>query len=528
MNKNIVLIYPPMEFGYKRGFGYPPLGILYIASYLQKKGINVKVIDGFIESLKFKELINKILTDKPFIVGFSAMTCQINSVIKISKKLKKINPSLIIAVGGSHISSTKQELFNFTKDIDYLFYGECEREFYKFIKNYPNIRDIKGLIYKNNGKIIINDMPDSIKDLDNLPNPNYDFIKIKKYDGYFAKSLPIASLMASRGCSFRCGFCDAYATHGRCLRLRSPKNIVDEMEEKNKKYNIKQFMFQDSTFTLNKKWVYEICKKLNERKLKFKWSCNTRVDMVDEDLLKTMKKSGCYIVLFGIESGSQRILDFIHKGTTISKIKNAIKLCKKVGLKTAGYFIFGFPTETEEDAQKTLDLIKELNLDLIDAGTLSAYKGTEVFEWGLKNNCLDDEFWYMKDLDKSKSVRELHGGLELKDFPVKKQKEYSKKAIKQFYFRFNYLLKRILSMRHFHDIKRNLKAFQELSIVKKHEKTFLKSIVLAIFITILYYGIGIILVDIMNLHYYSAGLIPIPLIFFIRYAINKYWVFKDE
>ena len=234
----VVLVYPPMVFAKKRGFGFPPLGVLYIASFLQKKGIGVKIIDSFIEGQTLKELVEEILEEKPRIVGFSAMTCQVNAVLDIAEELKKRDPSLKIIVGGPHIRSTKEELFKFTKNVDFLFYGEGEFTFYNLVKALENdlsFDEIRGLIYKKNGRVAVNEPPQLIQNLDELPFPNPDLVDIKKYDSYYAKSLPLTSIMASRGCPFHCTFCDSYATHGRILRLRSPKNIVDEIEHNYKK-----------------------------------------------------------------------------------------------------------------------------------------------------------------------------------------------------------------------------------------------------------------------------------------------------
>ena len=418
----IVLIYPPIVFGQKRGFGWPPLGILYIATFLQKKGIDVKVLDSFIVGHTLEELREVILKENPDVVGFSAMTCQVNVILDIAEELKKYRPFVKIVVGGPHISSTKEELFKFSGNIDFLFYGEAEKTFYKFINalgGNESFEEIEGIIYKQNGRTIINNPPQPTQDLDTLPFPNLGLLDIYKYDSYYAKSLPLTSLLASRGCPYHCTFCDAYATHGRIVRFRSSKNVVDEMEHNYKKYAIKQFTIKDSTFTVNKNWVYEICSDIEKRGLKINWTCNTRVDLVDEALLMAMKKSGCYMILFGIESGSQKVLDMMKKGITIEQIKKAISLCKKTGIERVGYFIIGNPGETEEDVLKTINLIKELDFDLVDVGRMVAYPGTEIYQWGLENKALPDRFWYMKkDIKISKSIREVNGNLNLKNFSL--------------------------------------------------------------------------------------------------------------
>jgi len=457
----VILVCPPIVFGKGKNFTYPFLGILYIATYLQRNGIAVKVIDSFVNGHTLSELAEIILKENPSVVGFSAMSCQAKAVLEVAAELKKRRPSLKIAVGGPHISSTKDEIFNFTKDIDFLFYGEGEESFYKFIIGGP-LEEIDGLIYKNGDKIIINSPPQLIRDLDGLPFPNFELIDIKKYDSFFAKSLPLASLMASRGCPYSCIFCDAHLTHGKMLRLRTPSNIVDEIEYNYRKYGVKQLMFKDSDFTLNKDWVREICSEINKQNIKITWTCNTRVDLVDEELFKIMKKSGCYMISFGIESGSQRILDVMRKGITIEQIKTAISFCRKTGIEAMGYFMIGNPTETENEARETIRFSQKLGLDLATFGTTAAYPGTELYKWAIDNQALSDRFWYMKRVAVSSDAREASGNLNLKDFSPERQAKLVKEANKSFYFRPSYLLKYLLKIRTPYDVKRSVKSFRDL------------------------------------------------------------------
>lgn len=457
----VVLVCPPIAFGRGKNFSYPLLGILYIATFLKEKGINVKVIDSFVEGCALEELMEIILKEKPHIIGFTAMSCQAKSVLAAAAELKKRSPLLKIAVGGPHISSTKDEIFNFTKDVDFLFYGEGEESFYKLVAGQP-FEEIRGLIYKKDNEIIINDPPVPVQNLDSLPFPDLELLDIGKYDSYFAKSLPLASLMASRGCPYSCIFCDAHLTHGKILRLRTPKNIVDEIEHNYRKYGIKQFMFKDSDLTLNKNWAKEICSEISRRKIKITWTCNTRVDLVDEGLFKTMKESGCYMISFGIESGSQRILDAMRKGITIEQIKRAISLCKKSGIEAMGYFMIGNPLETEGDARETIKFSQKLGLDLATFGTTAAYPGTELYKWAIENNALSDRFWYMKRVAVSSDAREASGNLNLKNFPQAEQTKLVKEANKSFYFRPSYLLRYLLKIRTLYDLKRSVKSFLDL------------------------------------------------------------------
>ena len=465
MAKDAVLIYPPIKFGSKESFTYPPMGILYIATYAKKMGLSVKFIDSLIEGGTKEEIAASIVNENPKFVCFSIMTCQIHSAMKLAEMIKNTNKDIKIAFGGSHIASTKEELFHFTKDVDYLMYGEAEKSFYELYnaKNEEDLSKISGLIYRAGDAIKINpNVP--IQNLDELPFPDLSLTKLYAYNGYYVKSLPVATVMGTRGCPFRCTFCDQFATMGREFRFRSPKNIVDEIEHNHDTFGVRDFVFKDSTFTCNKPWVYDICKEIVDRKLRINWSCNTRVSMVDEPMLKAMKEAGCYMIAFGIESGSQHVLNMMKKGTTVEQAYKAIRLCKEANIEITGYFMIGNPGESEEDAIKTIELAKEIDLDYATFGVTIAYPNTEIYHWALQNNCLKDRQWYMKEVDTDiVGTREINGGaLDKEDFPLDVQLELCKRANKEFYFRPSYIIKKITKIRSFSDLTRNLKAAAEI------------------------------------------------------------------
>lgn len=465
MARDVIFIYPPIKFGTKENFTFPPLGVLYIATYAEKMGLSVKFIDSLIEGGSIEEIVTSIISESPKFVCFSIMSCQVLNALKLASKIKERNKEIKIVIGGSHIASTKDELFKYTKDVDYLMYGEAEKSFYELYnaKNDEDLSKISGLIYKSGDSIKINpNIP--ISNLDELPFPDLSLVKLNSYNGYYVKSLPVATIMGTRGCMFRCTFCDQFATMGRQFRHRSPKNIVDEIEHNLKNFGTRDIVFKDSTFTHNRGWVYEICREIMNRGLKINWACNTRVSMVDEELLKTIKGAGCYMIAFGIESGVQHVLNMMKKGTRVEQAYEAAKLCKKVGIETTGYFMVGSPGEKEEDALKTIKLAKEIDLDYASFGVTIAYPNTEMYFWALENKCLADKEWYMRETDSDiVAAREINGGaLDHEDFPLERQLELCKKANKEFYLRPSYIIKKLAKIRNFSDISRNLKAVTEI------------------------------------------------------------------
>ena len=465
MTSDVVFIYPPIKFGTKENLTYPPLGVLYIATYAKKMGLSVKFIDSLIEGGTIEEVTASITNENPKFVCFSVMSCQVLNALKLASKIKEHNKDIKIVVGGPHIASTKDELFKYTKDVDYLMYGEGEKAFYELYnaKNEEDLSKISGLIYKSGDSIKINPA-EPIQNLDELPFPDLNLVKLNSYNGYYVKSLPVATIMGTRGCIFRCTFCDQFATMGRHFRHRSPKNIVDEIEHNLKNFGTRDIVFKDSTFTYNKEWVYGICKEIMDRNLKINWACNTRVSMVDEELLRTMKDAGCYIIAFGIESGSQQVLNMMKKGTKVEQAYEAIRLCKKAGIETTGYFMIGNPGEKEEDVLKTIKLAKEIDLDYALFGVTIAYPNTEIYFWALENKCLIDKEWYMKETDSDiVAARKISNGtLNREDFPLERQLELCKKAKKEFYLRPFYIIKKLSKIRNFSDISRNLKAIVKI------------------------------------------------------------------
>ncbi|MAG08668.1 hypothetical protein CMO89_04290 [Candidatus Woesearchaeota archaeon] len=472
-NLDVLFIYPPTELGKKPKFSYPPLGILYLASFLKEKGFKVKVIDFEVKGHSLSQIMDIVSGEKPLLTCISIMTPQAVSCLEIAEAVKK-KIKTFIAVGGPHISSTREEILRFTDAIDFAVYQEGEHtlhELLKCLKGKDELKDglgddlnkVKGLIYKRDREIIRNLPRERIADLDELPFPDLGMIDIGDYDSYYAKTLPLTSMVCSRGCPYQCSFCDQYATHGRVLRLRSPENVVDEIEKNYHGYGIKQIVFKDSTFTVNKDWIKKLCEEIGRRKLKINWVCNTRVDHIDDELLGQISSAGCYMIQLCIESGSQKILDNINKNIRIPQIVDAVKLCKKHDIKVCGYFMIGNPGETKETAEESIRFAKSLGLDYVLFCVTVAYPNTELYNWAVKNNVLSDKLWYMKKIpNKARGVRTLIGNLNLSGFPVEEQIRMVKKADRLFYLRFGYILKRIMSISSPGELKRIIKSAKEV------------------------------------------------------------------
>jgi anaerobic magnesium-protoporphyrin IX monomethyl ester cyclase len=442
---DVVLIYPPTKFSEtsKRGpmYGLPPLGGLYLSAYLNQQGIKTIVIDAAKHHLSLDETIAWIMRHNPKLVGISGMTVHFKSIKKLCDALREITRSLKIVLGGPHFSATAGEALTYIESADFIIGGEAEEALHQLVlaTENRNYHDVSGLSYRSNGTVLSNPvMPLSVS-LDNLPFPNLKHLEppttyCVRYGRYDA----VMSLMASRGCPFRCTFCDVYITQGRKLRLRSPQSILDEIFFNMDSFGIREFVFKDSTFTINKKWVNELLDLMIAEKLNISWSINTRVDMITDEMLRKLKAAGCRKISFGVESGDQRVLDKIQKGITLDQIRQAFDLVRKVGIETHAFFMIGNPGETRDTAEKTICFSKQLNPTWAAFAPTVVYPGTQMYHEATTNGLLQNPLWYLEDTTEvfmSNIGSVCKGQMLLPHFSPEEQLRYVKKAYRDFYFR---------------------------------------------------------------------------------------------
>jgi radical SAM superfamily enzyme YgiQ (UPF0313 family) len=311
--------------------------------------------------------------------------------------------------------------------------------------------------------------------LDALPFPDLSEVTLENYHCAYTPTQTFMTMMTTRGCPFKCNYCDAPVTMGKKLRKRSAANIVDEILLNQEKYGIQTVTFKDSTFTANKKHVHDMCDEVLRRGLRFHWSCNTRVELVNDELLAKMRAAGCYQIFYGIESGDQEVLDNFLKGTTLAQAEEAVHLTKKNKMKVTGYFMFGNFGETPEKAQKTIDFAKKLDLDFATFGIAQAYPNTGLYHRGLKEGVLDKD-WYMKN--STGGLVCTNGYLNLPNFTPAQQEKMLKKAINTFYFSPKYMLKTLFSIDSLEDIKRVIRGASDVlgwTTFKDNSKNLLAS-----------------------------------------------------
>ncbi|UCC38419.1 MAG: radical SAM protein [Candidatus Aminicenantes bacterium] len=378
-----------------RGFN-PPLGLLYLAASIKKNtNHDVEVLDSQPFKWTYSQLENHLKGKAIDVVGITAMTFTLIDAYKTARLIKKLMPDTQVILGGTHVHLFPSETMNL-EGVDYGFMGEAEFSFVKFLKNknhLPYKDKIPGLIYKDNdGKIMRNDFV-PLENLDEISFPDRNLLNIKYYNSLMSKGTLSTTIVSSRGCPFRCSFCDRpLSPITSRFRYRSAKNVVDEICECIE-LGIKDFLFYDDTFTVNKKRVLEICEEILSRNIEIRWDIRTRVDTVDEEMLELLKRAGCVAVHYGVEAGNDEILKVIKKGFTVEKAKEVFKLTRKVGIETLAYFMIGLPSEKAEDIQDSFDLAKELKPDYAHFTIFSPYPGTELYSLGLEKGIIKKDIW---------------------------------------------------------------------------------------------------------------------------------------
>ncbi len=330
-----------------------PLGILYIAAVLEEEGHEVKVMDPY-SDVPPNEIKSEISEWGPDVVGISSTTPQINRAFEITKLVKELGIPTIL--GGVHPTVMPREVLR-DESVDFIVIGEGEETTKELVKNLDSPHKVKGIGYKEDGKLKFTKPRPLIKNLDSMPFPARHLLPQRWYfapprlRGVWTNSL--ATVMASRGCPYRCIFCSSHLMFGRKTRRRSIENILEELEQLRRDFNIDSVWFADDTFTLDSEWTISFCDRLKSKEWgDFVWGCQARVNTVNREMLKAMKEAGCVQIDYGVESGSEKVLKILQKDITPDQVIRAFKITKEVGIQRFASFILGTPGEKMEDIKK--------------------------------------------------------------------------------------------------------------------------------------------------------------------------------
>ncbi len=381
---------------------FPSLGIAYVAAMLNKNGHEAAINDGAGVSQEY--MLKSAKKINPQIVGLTMNTTNRFEVLDLAKKIKDLLKIPII-LGGPHPSLLPDQLLKNYPFVDFIVRNEGEYSTLALInalEQKKDIKNVKGISYREKNKIIHNPPAKIITNLDVLPFPEWKFFDLKKYGKQIEyppeyRDYPVGSIISSRGCPFSCTFCSSSQLWGHKIRYRSAKNVVEEIKML---YNlgIRFFVYNDDNFTADKKRAIEICKLMIKEGLheKMGWQCRAEVNMMNDEILELMKKANCNMIEFGVEDCSPEGLNWFRKGHMHGQVKKAFELCQKHGIKTKSYFIIGGDHETKENIKRKKEYIEELNPDITTASILLAYPGTEIYEIGKKKGLWDDEVWLTK------------------------------------------------------------------------------------------------------------------------------------
>lgn len=436
---NPLLVYPRRNIWGKISSPGIPLGLLYLASFLRRAGHRVAVIDAHRENLPASRLAAALPASKPDLIGLTSYTpggpAEAYRIAALCKR--RYGPVKVVA-GGPHASAVPEEALA-TGVVDYVVRGEGEATLLELLGGgAPS--GIRGLSFLEEGAAVHNADRPPLRDLDHLPFPAYDLLDPRGYGVTLgrARRSPAASMIMTRGCPYSCSFCQA-GRLGKSFRSRSPKNVLAEMELLSRRFGIREFAFQDDVFTAKRKNLIELCDLLRRSDLGAWWSCLSRVDTVDAEMLAIMQAAGCRQIGFGVESGSDEILQASGKKITVAMAREAVRLAREAGLEVVTYFILGLPGETRETLEQTLRLSRELRPDYCLFNVLVPLPGTAIYREAEQEGALATRDW--RRYTGSQAI------LKLPDLDGDCLAGFYRRAYLQFYLRPAYLLGKLCKIR---------------------------------------------------------------------------------
>ena len=433
MKPHVTLVNPPSPRGSAVHLPLAVLGLGYLAAVLEKNHYEVDVIDFPALKLSDEDFRSEISKRQPNIVGVTSSTLTYKCALRVAKIAKEACPNCLTILGGIHATFWDDKALEECPELDVVVRREGENTLLELVQRIEagkSYYDVIGTTCRKGGKITRNPDRPPIENLDELPFPAlhlWPMERIRKYEDIFY-------IMSSRGCAYWCEFCSTVRMHGRKYRARSPKNVVDELEHLHETYGATQFTFADDVFTLDRVRTEEICKEIKKRKLKITWSCGTRVDMITKELLITMKDAGCMAVWFGVESGTQQVLDEMRKGITPGQTMKIFGLLREVGLMPVPNVVLGFPGETKESVWRTIKFAEKISPDYICCYDVATpFPGTPMYD------LVKEKGWLkITDFDQYDITTPI---FETPWLSMKELAEIRAKAFRHFYLRPTYILR---------------------------------------------------------------------------------------
>jgi anaerobic magnesium-protoporphyrin IX monomethyl ester cyclase len=401
---------PPEKSPWGMAGKLPPLGLAYVAAVMEKSGFSVEIYDNYLLERSIEQVKDEVRKRQPEIVGITCSSLTYTRCIEMAKAVKEVCPTCKVVVGGPHPSYMPETMLQHN-EIDYVVIGEGEQAMVNLARSILKgelnqyICKIPGVACRINGEIV-KTPSEFISILDSIPFPARHMLPMKMYDRIlpYVDVKPVDTMSVLRGCSYQCAYCETRELWGTTCRAFSPQRIIDEIKDMTENYGTKGIYFVGDNFTINKKRTSEFCHLIKENRLNIKWTCETRVDLVNKELLIDMKSAGCQTMFFGLESGSPKIQRKLNKNIDLQEVKRTFELCKQVGIRTATSFMLGIPGETVEDMQATFKFAKTLNADICMFNIYIACPGSKLYDEVVSQHLYDQMDNYLarvktKDFD---------------------------------------------------------------------------------------------------------------------------------
>jgi anaerobic magnesium-protoporphyrin IX monomethyl ester cyclase len=440
----------------------PPLGLLYVASTIEQTGRHqLKVLDLNIPDFDLTFFKNYVQQEKFDILGITLTTFTLLDALEVIAVFREFNPGGLVIAGGPHVAIFPKETMALgVVDVAVKREGEpVINDILERLGDPAALAGVPGICYRMNGDIYDSGEAPYIDALDALPPPNRALLPYRSYFSLLGGDAYSTTIFTSRGCPFHCAFCDRPAL-GKKFRCHGPDYVINEIRQC-LNLGIREFLFYDDTFTVNRARVLDICRQIVKLGLDIRWDIRARVDTVDEEILKALKKAGCVAVHYGVESGSERILKRLNKGISLARVREVFELTRKVGLETLAYFMLGNPGETRVDIDRSLALAMEIQPDMLHLSIFTPFPATRLYQEALESGLIGKDVWLRfaqhPTQDFEPPIWEEH-------FTRRELQELITKSYKSFYLRPEYVWRRLHRVRTFSELKRKFKA--GLSVLK--------------------------------------------------------------
>ncbi len=426
------------------GSSEPSLGLCYLAAATRGSGFKTEIIDALAVGINNEELAKNIISKSPKCVGISSVTISIYNAGELASLIKNKNKGIKIVIGGAHITAVPKETMHKFADFDIGVLGEGELTIVDLLRALNEGREldtVKGIIFRDNGRLVTTPPREFIKDLDSLPMPAWDLLPDMSHYSPPAWSLNESNaglLITSRGCAARCIFCDR-SGFGHVCRAHSADYVMKMIRHLHDNYKINHFRINDDNLVLFRKRLYDICERLINDGPKITWSCFARVDGVNPEVLKLMKHAGCWQISYGVETAAQEIHDIEKKNITVGQIEQAIRETHEAGIKTIAFCMIGHPLETPQTIRKTIDFVKRVPVDDFKMMYITPYPGTELYQQADKYGKLNRDW---------RALNSYHEPPFVPNGMTKEQLAYFRsKAFKEFYLRPKVIIAYLLSIK---------------------------------------------------------------------------------